>query len=173
MLTQANSCLLSLRFWCKQSEMFYNTYLDKASLVRQSIQQENKLDLIDTNTLLRQLRWFFECLQAGKVDEALLTVTRMDLLPFAKSDMTAKTQKYQGLDKAVRDAFPSLLQGTMECLYNQHRQIKGDSRANTPTVQARLKELQEMARLLHTFAGLANVPSSLKDSLSRLEAHMI
>lgn len=166
------SCSLSCRYWCNQSQMFYATYLAKRTIILETLERENKLNLVVTNRMLTDLRLFFEKVGSGEIEAAWEVIIRLDLLPLYKSDLSTKASKYQGIDQIVKTAYPALLRGAMECLYNQHRRVKSESHGITPTVQARLNELQDMAKLLHTFAGLANVPSDMKDSMSRLEAHM-
>jgi hypothetical protein len=153
--------------------MFYLTYLAKRTIILETLERENKLNLVATNRVLTDLRLFFEKLGSGEIEAAWEVIIRLDLLPLSKSDLSTKASKYQGIDQIVKTAYPALLKGAMECLYSQHRRVKSESHGITPTVQARLNEFEDMAKLLHTFAGLANVPSDMKDSMSRLEAHMI
>ena len=153
--------------------MFYSEYLAKRTIVLAALERENKLDLISTNRIVTDLRLFFEQINSGNIEEAWSLITKLDILPTSKVELSTKVRRYEELDPIVKRAFPSVLRGAMECLYSQHRRVKAESHGITPTVKSLLSELQELARLLHTFAGLANVPSDLRDSMSRLEAHMI
>jgi hypothetical protein len=153
--------------------MFYSTYLAKRSLIGDFLEKQNKLDLVATNRALTDLRLFFGRLKAGNFDEGWEFVMRLNFLPTSNADLSAKVSQYQQLDPVLKDAFPALLRGAMGCLYSQHSRIKSESHPITTTAQARLKDLQEKSRLLHTFAGLANVSGDVKDEMTRIEAHMI
>ena len=119
------------------------------------------------------LRDFFDRINNGSINEASDLLTKLGILPNSRAEVTTKVSKYQELDPVLKDSIPAVLRGAMECIYSLHSKIKIESRGITPTVQARLTELQDAARHLHTFANLANVPGDVNDIMLRLEAHMI
>lgn len=162
------------RFWCDQSQQFYNTYLSRRTLVIESLERENSMYLVDTNTKLIQLRRFFDELRNNRYQEAFSIVVEIGLLPFTQSAITEKEKKYNDLDPILKDGFPSLLSGTMECLLGLHRKVKSEARGINETVESRLKELQFLARFIYIFSGLIkDMPPATKQYIQEKRSHML
>lgn len=102
-----------------------------------------------------------------------LVIEARNLLPLTQDQMNERESRYKGLDPSLKAAMPSLICGTMECLFGMHRKIKSESRGINITVEERLRELQMMARFIYVFAGLVNMPSSKKDFIQQKRNHML
>lgn len=139
----------------------------------ESLEKEQKLDIITTNRKLAELRSFFQLVRQNKFDEGLERVARLSLIPLKQDDINEKVSKYTDLDPILKAQFPALLSGTMHCLYGLHRDVKSESRNITPTVEGRLKDLQFMSRFIYIFAGLVSMPGSTKEDIQRMRNHMI
>lgn len=159
--------------WASQSQLFYNSYLSKRTLVLESLERERRLDLIFTNQTLLELRAFFKRLREGMFEEAFAIVSRTELLPFSQDHLNDMSSKFKELDSILKEAFPAVVTGTVQCLFEMHRRLKSESHGVSPTVEARLKELQFSARVLFIFAGLINMPTTCKDDILGLKANMI
>jgi hypothetical protein len=160
-------------YWTEQSELFYNAYLSKRTNVLDSIEREGKLDLINTNRCLLELRSFFDIYRQRKFEEAFGKVTRTGLLPLSTEELNEKSSKFRDLDPILQNEFPAVLSATVECLCELFYRLKSESRGLPPTVLDRLKELEYLARYLFLFAGLINMPSSCKNDIARMRANMI
>lgn len=159
--------------WASQSQWFYNSYLSKRTLVLESLERERNLDLIFTNQTLLEFRSFFMRLRHGMFEEAFAIISRTELLPLSQENLNDKSSKFKDLDSILKEAFPVVVTGTVECLFEMHRHLKSESRGVSATVEARLKELQFSARILFIFAGLINMPTTCKNDILRLKANMI
>mmetsp|Transcript_19709 Transcript_19709/g.48434 ORF Transcript_19709/g.48434 Transcript_19709/m.48434 type:complete len:803 (-) Transcript_19709:105-2513(-) len=160
-------------FWSQQSQLFHSTYLTSRTLVVESLEREGNLGLIQVNQQLTAMRSFFDIIRGGRLQEAFQIVSSLNLLPLAQDQMNEKESRYKNLDPSLKAAMPSLICGTMECLFGTHRKIKSESRGINDTVEERLRELQMMARFIYVFAGLVNMPSSTKDFIQQKRNHML
>lgn len=138
----------------------------------ESLEREGNLGLIAVNEQLTSMRQFFENVRGGRFQEAFQIVTALNLLPFAQNEIYDKESRYKDLDPSLKASFPSLICGTTECLFAMYRKIKSESRGVTPTVEARLRELQMMARFMYVFAGLVNMPTPTKDYIAQKRNYM-
>lgn len=159
--------------WATQSQWFYNSYLAKRTLVLESLERGGNMDLVFTNQTLLEFRAFFDRHRRGMIEEAFAIASRTELLPLSQDDLNAKSSKFKDLDPILKEAFPVLLTSAVECLCEMHRRLKSESRGVSPTVEARLKELQFLARILFIFAGLINMPTTCKNDIASLRANMI
>jgi len=160
-------------FWTQQSELFFHSYLSKRCSVVESIEREGKLNLIDTNRSLIKLRSFFDRYRQRQFSDAFEVVRNTGLLPLTQEDLNEKTSKFRDLDPILKEQFPIVLSAGVECVCEMFQRLKSESRGIPPTVEARLKELQFLARYLFLFAGLINMPSSCKNDIARMRANMI
>jgi hypothetical protein len=153
--------------------MFYSTYLSRRTLVVEYLEQEGSLELIKVNKQLTELRKFFEHIRSGKFQEGFQIVSLLGLLPFAQNEINEKESRYKDLDQSLKDAFPALVCGTIECLFGMHRKIKSESRGISDTVEGRLKELQLMARFIYVFSGLIKMPATTKEYIHQKRNYML
>jgi len=161
------------KFWMDQSELFYNAYLSKRTNVLDSIERAGKLQLINTNRCLLELRSFFDSYRERKFEEAFGKVSRTGLLPFATEELNEKASKFRDLDPILKNEFPAVLSATVECLCELFFRLKSESRGLPQVVLDRLKELEYLARFIFLFSGLINMPSSCKNDIARMRANMI
>ena len=133
------------------------------------------MDLIDTNTRLILLRRFFDELRNSRYQEAFSIVTELGLLPFTENDIPEKESRAnKDLDRILKQAFPSLLCGTMDCLLGLHRKVKSEARGINETVENRLKELQFFARIIYIFSGLVkDIPPATKQYMQEKRSQML
>ena len=160
-------------FWTQQSELFYQSYLSKRTSVVDSIEREGKLNLIDTNRSLIVLRSFFDRYRQRQFPDAFEVVRSAGLLPLTQEELNEKASKFRGLDPILKEQFPTVLGATVECLCEMFQRLKSESRGIPPTVEARLKELQFLARYLFLFASLTNMPSTCRNDIARMRNNMI
>ena len=160
-------------YWTEQSELFYNAYLSKRTNVLDSIERKGKLDLIETNSSLLQLRSFIDAFTHKKFEAAFGIVSRTGLLPFSQNDLNEKSSKFRDLDPILQRELPTVLSATVECVCELFHRLKSESRGLPPAVLDRLKELQFLARLLFIYGGLVNMPSACKNDIARMRANMI
>lgn len=160
-------------FWTQQSELFYQSYLSKRTSVVDSIEREGKLNLIDTNRSLIVLRLFFDRYRQRQFSDAFEVVRSAGLLPLTQEELNEKTSNFRDLDPTLKEQFPTVLSATVECVCEMFQRLKSESRGIPPTVEARLKELQFLARYLFLYAGLINMPSTCKNDIARMRANMI
>mmetsp|Transcript_18969 Transcript_18969/g.21437 ORF Transcript_18969/g.21437 Transcript_18969/m.21437 type:complete len:871 (+) Transcript_18969:38-2650(+) len=160
-------------FWTQQSKLFFDSYLSKRSSVVESIEREGKLNLIDTNQILIELRSFFDRYRQRQFLEAFEVVKNTGLLPLTQEDLNEKTSKFRDLDPILKEQFPTVLSAGVECLCEMFQRLKSESRGIPPAVGARLNELHFLARYLFLFAGLINMPSTCKNDIARMRANMI
>jgi len=129
--------------------------------------------LINTNRSLLELRSFFNIYRQRKFDEAFGIVSRTGLLPLTQEELNEKSSKFRDLDPILKEAFPTVLSATVECVCELFHRLKSESRGYPPVVLDRLKELQFLARYLFLYAGLTNMPSTCKNDIARMRANMI
>eukprot|EP00537_Pseudo-nitzschia_pungens_P007604 CAMPEP_0172360216 /NCGR_PEP_ID=MMETSP1060-20121228/4294_1 /TAXON_ID=37318 /ORGANISM="Pseudo-nitzschia pungens, Strain cf. cingulata" /LENGTH=891 /DNA_ID=CAMNT_0013082157 /DNA_START=203 /DNA_END=2878 /DNA_ORIENTATION=+ len=161
------------RYWTAQSELFYDAYLSKRTKVLDSIEREGKLGLIETNRSLLQLRSFMDAYNQRQFEAAFGIVSRTGLLPFSQDDLNEKSSKFVDLDPILKKEIPSVLTATVECVCELFHRLKSESRGLPAVVVDRLKELQYLARYLFIYAGFVHMPSSCKNDIARMRAHMI
>ncbi len=173
LISPVNDADADKEHWASQSQWFYNSYLSKRTLVLESLERGGNLNLIFTNQTLLEFRAFFKRLRQALFEEAFAIISRTELLPLSQEHLNAKSSKYKDLDVILKEAFPAVVTGTVECLFEIHRRLKSESRGVSPTVEGRLKELQFLARILFIFAGLINMPTTCKNDIVGLRAKMI
>lgn len=139
----------------------------------ESLEREGSLGLITVNQQLTELRKFFEHIRGGRFQEGFHIVSALGLLPFTQIELNEKESRYKNLDQILKDSFPALVCGTIECLFGMHRKMKSESRGFSETVKERLKELQMMARLIYIFSGLTNMPAATKEYIHQKRNHML
>lgn len=161
------------RFWCQQSQLFYETYLSGRTLVIESLEREGNVYLIHVNEKLVRLRQVFEHIRSSRFQEAFSIIGDLGLLPLAQSEITERETQYKNLDKILQQAFAPLIRGTMECLLGMHRQLRSESRGRNDTVEQRLSELQKMARFIYIFSGLVGMPVSVKEYVQQKRNNML
>eukprot|EP00536_Pseudo-nitzschia_multiseries_P012752 jgi/Psemu1/326953/estExt_fgenesh1_pg.C_5050002 len=161
------------RYWMAQSELFYDAYLSKRTKVLDSIEREGKLGLIETNRSLLQLRSFMDAYNQRQFDVAFGIVSRTGLLPMSQDDLNEKSSKFLDLDPILKSEIPSVLTASVECVCDLFHRLKTESRGLPAVVEERLRELQFLARYLFIYAGIVHMPSSCKNDIARMRAHMI
>eukprot|EP00980_Cylindrotheca_fusiformis_P008568 scaffold1820_cov129-Cylindrotheca_fusiformis.AAC.9 len=142
-------------------------------MVVESLERENRYSLIQVNRQLIELRSFFTHIRNGRFQEGFHVVSSLGLLPLTQNEINERESRYKDLDQCLKDAFPSLLCGTIECLFGMHRKIKSESRGLTETVEGRLRELQLMARFIYVFSGLIGMPAATKEYIHQKRNHML
>jgi hypothetical protein len=162
------------QFWTEQTQSFHTHYLAKKTHVRDVLERDNQFDLVKTSGIMLELNTFFERLRVEHYQEALFIADRLQLLPTSQSAFASKETEYHGYNALVKHAYPAFVVGMMEILYSEHRRIKLDLQAGAASVvNERLRELEEKARLLVTFARHVPVAPDKVEILSRLESLMI
>lgn len=126
--------------WCSQSQLFFDDYLEKRTLVLESLEREGKINLKFSLESMIRLRSFFDALRHKNYDSALSIVLQLGLLPFTKEELDEKANKYKDFDPSLKDAFPATVVGTVQCFYEIHRRLKSESRGVSATEKERLKE---------------------------------
>jgi len=159
-------------YWAEQSQNFYDTYLSQQTLVLETLNRDGKSGLIFTNQSLMKLRHFFELHRKGEFEVALKVLSETGLVPMKQDEMDLMQSKFRDLDPVLKAAFPTVLTGAVECLYEIFRGLKS-SHVATPEVQSCLSELQFQARIVFLFSGLINMPSTCKNTIAQHRAHMI
>ena len=161
------------RDWWQNTQQFYDHYLSKRSLALESLERENNLHLVSTNRMLMELRRFFSAVRAERYQEAFEMVQRLDLLPFAKGQVSEKEISYKNLDPILKRQFPALSTGATQCLHGMYRKIKSEARGVDESVEFHLRDLQTKARSLYMFAGLTNMPNATNEDIGRMRNNMI
>jgi Nup93/Nic96 len=159
--------------WATQSQWFYNCFLAKTTLVLESVQRGGHMDLVATNQTLIEFRAFFNQVRLGRFEEAFDMISRTERLPLSSDALDTKISEFKDLDPILKDAFPAVLRSTVECLFEMHRRLKSESRRMSPTVEARLKDLQTTAKIMYLFASFTNMPATCRDDIRGLKARMI
>jgi hypothetical protein len=160
-------------YWAKESEFFYESYLSKHTIVLESLERDRKQGLVSTIRILLELRRFFDLHRNGKSEEAFNFLTGVRLLPLRQEEVNERQSIFRDLDPIVKQAFPDMIVASVECLFHMYQRIKSECRVVTSEAEARLRELGHFARLIFTFAGLINMPSTCKNSVAQIRASMV
>jgi nuclear pore complex protein Nup93 len=160
-------------FWLTQVQKFHTHYLAKRTHVLEVLERENKMALIRTSRILVDLNAFERLRSERKSNEAWNIVEGLNLLPLKNSDLTSMESGYRVLDPLVKQAFPWLIVGATDILFNEYNRLKVDLPGSSGVVRERLNELSEKARLLSTFAASVGMASDQIAVLSRQASLMI
>ncbi|KAF7493076.1 Nuclear pore complex protein Nup93 [Sarcoptes scabiei] len=133
--------------------------------------------------LLVDLMTFFDHYHNRQINEALDTITKLNILPFRSSEIDAKVNTFAQYPEEIRRNIPDLLLATMDILCSQYKEIK----TSVPKVinkfgfigDASNKEqlcldLRMKAKSLITFAGMVpyRMPGDVNAKLIQLESSM-
>lgn len=98
-------------------------------------------DIAGTFYLLLDLMTFFNYFHSNQYAEALDTIQKLKLLPFALSEVEVKTREFNKYPEEIRRNIPDILLATMNMLYTTYKE------------QPR-PEIRQKAKALITFSGM-------------------
>jgi hypothetical protein len=106
--------------------------------------------------------------------EATSIIDGLHLLPQASDELQAKVSSYHASDPILKQAFPLILEGAMDSLYQQFVRTKysgivGDA----SSLEKRRREMKRRASLITSFAGALQLPLDLRSRMANMEAQMI
>ncbi|KAG7339399.1 Nup93/Nic96 nuclear pore complex protein [Nitzschia inconspicua] len=160
-------------FWNNQARIFIEQYLTNRSTVVESLERANKMDLCYALKTMLQLRQFYDLRRQGKFEEAFSVVVTTELIPLRQEQVDSKTSAFKDLHPALKEAFPSMLTATVECLYEKFRRLKSESRGVTMEVETHLREIAMYARIIFIFSSFTNMPGTCRNNISQIRAAMV
>jgi Nup93/Nic96 len=162
-------------FWKEQVSLFLTHYINRRTHVLDIIERCGKVSVIRASRLLMELNSFFDRLRSpGNETECLVIAKKTQLLPETEADRKIKVCEVLELDPLVQASMPFLLIGVMEILKGEYTKLKRDLHRDTSgVVRERLKELNENARLLTSFASSLGISNCHIRTLSNLMSLMI
>jgi nuclear pore complex protein Nup93 len=162
-------------FWMEQISLFLTHYISKRTHVFDVIERCGKISVVQTSRLLMDLNTFFDWRNAGDKESECLNIARKtQLLPETNNDRKIKECEYRELDPLLQDSMPHLLIAVMEILKGEHTKLKRDlHRDVSGVVRERLKELNQHARLLASFASSLGIANCHTRTLAHIMSVMI
>ena len=162
-------------FWIEQVSSFHTHYLTKRTHVLDVLERCGRTSVIRTSQLLTEMNLFFDRFRTGNSPlECLQIAKKTQLLPETEDGRKIKESEFRDLDPLVQASMPFLLIGVMEILKEEHTQLKRDLHRDTSgVVRERLKELNEHATLLTSFASSLGIANCHIRTLSSLMSLMI
>ena len=180
------------KFWKNAAVNFQQAHLAHGRThVIEVLEQEGSLAVGETFQLLLNLMSFFDKFRMGEFEGAWALLDMLNLLPRAESELPTRVSGFHGnLDNVVKTHFPQIVLTGMECLFHQHTSVKqsilGSGAAGTSggsilqtaavaSMERRLVEIRERARLLVTYTGLLHhkMPGDANAQIARMEAYMM
>lgn len=140
-------------------------------------------EVTQTFYLLLDLMTFFDYYYNKQYNDAIDTISKLNILPFRNSDIEMKVNQFNRYSEEVRRNIPDLLLATMNILYNQYKDIK----SSTPRAVNKFgiigeignkeqfcAEIRQKARSLITYAGIIpyRMPGDTNARLVQLEVMM-
>jgi hypothetical protein len=160
-------------FWANETHTFYNDYLNKHSIVKEALGREQKLSLVATTNILLGLRRFFLLYQKGHFRDAFHVLAALHLVPLSQDELEEKAGKFRDMDPLVKDAMAATLIAAVDCLYQDYRMKKSESRGLTDAMQVNLSEIKMKVRFLFLFSGSTSMPGECRQAINEMKGHMI
>jgi hypothetical protein len=160
--------------WILQTKQFHENFIDNRSGVFAVLERQQKTGLIQVSRTLMDLNRLFDLLHTTQYAEAWSVLKNLRLVPLVQTDMAMLVANFRTMDDIIRRSYPAVLKGAMQILYREHMRIKSDVQGGVAAVVLeRLRELQQHARFVVTFAGLIGTAADKMESLSQMQALMI
>lgn len=117
--------------------------------------------------LLLDLGTFFRQAHNKQTIQALETIRRLGLVPFSLSEVDTSMKAFSQRSEEVRRILPDVLLTTMNLLYGQYRELKGDK-------EEQRQHLRLQARAVVVFAGMIpyRMPGDTNARLVQMEVLM-
>jgi len=183
------------RFWRNAALNFHAAHLSSGRThVLEVLEGEGERGVGDTFELILNLISFFDKCRGGLWDEAWTQLDMLGLLPRTEAELGSRVDfVHSKLDNSLKQHYHQVVLAGMESLFQQHQGVKeaiaqlqsvlasgrggdeGVQRNAIMTMDGRLVELRNRARLIVTFAGLLQnrMSGDSNARIARLEAFMM